>query len=123
MAKGRFEEADVVLAALEGVDVTDPYVITQSKEIQWAVSYERRNTVPWSTLLRGKTEPNGGTCTIHRLLLGMGTQAMQQFVSPDHNRSPFLSPIFGFIDVPHSNDLMVPSDKVHSLEDFILPSY
>ncbi|KAI0592988.1 general substrate transporter [Biscogniauxia sp. FL1348] len=79
IAKGRIEEADVILADLEGLDVADPYVVTQSKEIQWAVNYERENTVPWSMLLRGKTGPNGGTCTIRRLLLGMGTQAMQQF--------------------------------------------
>ncbi|KAI8633194.1 general substrate transporter [Xylariaceae sp. FL1651] len=79
IAKGRLEEADVILADLEGVDVADPFVITQSKEIQWAVNYERENTVPWSMLLRGKTGPNGGTCTVRRLLLGMGTQAMQQF--------------------------------------------
>ncbi|KAI5921327.1 general substrate transporter [Camillea tinctor] len=79
IAKGRIQEADVILADLEGLDVADPYVATQSKEIQWAVNYERENTVPWSMLLRGKTGPNGGTCTMRRLLLGMGTQAMQQF--------------------------------------------
>ncbi|KAI1340981.1 general substrate transporter [Xylariaceae sp. FL0016] len=79
IAKGRLEEADLIIADLEGTDVADPYVVTQSKEIQWAVNYERENTVPWSMLLRGKTGPKGGTCTIRRLLLGMGTQAMQQF--------------------------------------------
>ncbi|KAI1809452.1 general substrate transporter [Poronia punctata] len=79
IAKGRIEEADVVLAALEGVDVTDPYVRTQSNEIQWAVNYERKNTIPWSMLLRGKTGDMRGTCAMRRLLLGMGAQAMQQF--------------------------------------------
>ncbi|KAI1853722.1 hypothetical protein JX266_001706 [Neoarthrinium moseri] len=79
IAKGRIEEADVILADLEALDVDDPYIITQSKDIQWAVNFERENTVPWSKLLRGKTGPNGGTCTIRRLILGMGAQAMQQF--------------------------------------------
>ncbi|KAI0471854.1 general substrate transporter [Xylariaceae sp. FL0804] len=79
IARGRIAEAEIILADLEATDVTDPYVITESKEIQWAVNYERENTVPWSKLLRGKTGPKGGTCTIRRLLLGMGTQAMQQF--------------------------------------------
>ncbi|KAI0024435.1 general substrate transporter [Xylariomycetidae sp. FL0641] len=79
IAKGRVAEANGILADLEGMEVDHPYVITQSKEIQWAVNYERENTVPWSMLLRGKTGPKGGTCTIRRLLLGMGAQAMQQF--------------------------------------------
>ncbi|KAI1331975.1 general substrate transporter [Xylariaceae sp. FL0255] len=79
IAKGRVEEADLILADLESMDVTEPYIIMQSKEIQWAVNYERENTVPWSQLLRGKSGQAGGTCTIRRLLLGMGTQAMQQF--------------------------------------------
>ncbi|KAI0123036.1 general substrate transporter [Xylariales sp. AK1849] len=79
IAKGRVEEANIILADLESADVDDPHVIAESKEIQWAVNYERENTVPWSQLLRGKTGPNGGTSTIRRLILGMGAQAMQQF--------------------------------------------
>jgi hypothetical protein len=67
------------LADLEGLEVDDGYIITQSKDIQWAVNYERENTVPWSQLLRGKSGPSGGTSTVRRLILGMGTQAMQQF--------------------------------------------
>jgi hypothetical protein len=79
IAKNRVEEADIILADLEALDVDDPYIITQSKDIQWAVNFERENSVPWSMLLRGKTGPNGGTCTLRRLFLGMGAQAMQQF--------------------------------------------
>ncbi|KAI1075299.1 general substrate transporter [Whalleya microplaca] len=79
IGKGRIKEANAILADLEGMEVQDPYIVTQSKEIQWAVNFERENTVPWSMLLRGKTSSNSGTCTIRRLLLGMGTQAMQQF--------------------------------------------
>ena len=59
--------------------MNDAYVITQSKDIQWAVDVERKNSVPWKDLLRGRTGADD-TCTIRRLLLGMGTQAMQQFV-------------------------------------------
>ena len=81
IAEGRVEEAEVILADLEALDPTDSYVIAQSKDIQWAVNFERENTIPWSMLLRGKTPSNGGggTCTMRRLILGMGTQAMQQF--------------------------------------------
>ncbi|KAF4549817.1 Sugar (and other) transporter-like protein 18 [Elsinoe fawcettii] len=76
--KGRIDEAEQILADLESSDVYDPYIITQSKEIQFAVDYERENSVAWKDLLRGKTGEQGGTCTIRRIVLGMGTQAMQQ---------------------------------------------
>ncbi|KAK6075661.1 hexose transporter [Seiridium cupressi] len=79
IAKGRIEEADAILADLESLEPDDPYILAQSKDIQWAVNYEKENTVPWSKLLRGKTGPNGDTSTIRRLILGMGAQAMQQF--------------------------------------------
>ncbi|EOD46980.1 putative sugar transporter protein [Neofusicoccum parvum UCRNP2] len=74
----RIDEAEQILADLESLSVDDPYVITQSKDIQWAVNYERENAVRWRDLLRGRTGDQGGTCTIRRLVLGMGTQAMQQ---------------------------------------------
>jgi hypothetical protein len=78
MAKGRREEAEQVLAAVEGTDINDPYVITESKDIQWAVQYETENAVRWRDLLRGRSGGQGGTHTFRRLILGMGTQAMQQ---------------------------------------------
>ncbi|KAH8198780.1 hypothetical protein TruAng_007055 [Truncatella angustata] len=77
IAKGRIEEAEVILADLEALEADEPYIVTQSKDIQWAVNYEKENTIPWSKLLRGKTGPHGGTSTIRRLILGMGAQAMQ----------------------------------------------
>lgn len=95
IAKGRVQEAEIILADLEALDVDDPYIVTQSKDIQWAVNYERENNIPWSMLLRGKTGPNQGTSTIRRMILGMGTQAMQQFRSVpsslplSHNNSSF----------------------------------
>lgn len=78
MARGRIDEADKILADLEGLDVHDPFIITQSKDIQWAVQYEKDHAVRWRDLLRGKTGDQAGTHTIRRLLLGMGSQAMQQ---------------------------------------------
>ena len=78
IAKGRVDEAEHILADLEARDVDDPVIITDSKEIQWAVNYERENHISWRDLLRGRTGEQGGTCTLRRLLLGMGTQAMQQ---------------------------------------------
>lgn len=52
--------------------------MAQHKEIVYTVQYERENAVKWVDLLRGKTGNKGGTKTIRRLLLGAGTQAMQQ---------------------------------------------
>ena len=78
IAHGHFEEADRIIADLEGRDINDPYVVTESKEIHYAVTYERENGVSWADLLRGRTG-TGKTCTIRRLLLGAGAQAMQQF--------------------------------------------
>ena len=68
--------AEQILADLEAKDIYDPYVVTESKEIQWAVEYERENGVGWLDLLRGRSK--AGTCTIRRLILGGGAQAMQQ---------------------------------------------
>lgn len=78
IAKGKIDEAEQILADLEKTDVYDPYIIMQSKEIQYAVTYEREHAPKWSDLLRGRTGDEAGTCTIRRLILGMGAQAMQQ---------------------------------------------
>lgn len=72
------DEAFQILADLENKDMDDPFIITQHKEIVYAIQYERKTAVGWLDLLRGKTGPQGGTCTIRRLILGAGTQAMQQ---------------------------------------------
>jgi MFS family permease len=65
-------------SALESTTHDDPQIIAASNEIQYAVDYERKNSPSWSELLRGKTGKEGGTCTMRRLFLGMGAQAMQQ---------------------------------------------
>ncbi|KAH5267472.1 hypothetical protein HBI70_132360 [Parastagonospora nodorum] len=80
MMKGRVDEAEKILADLEGTDVTDPFIIAQSKDIQWAVQYEKDHAIRWRDLLRGRTGDQAGTHTIRRMLLGMGTQAMQQLI-------------------------------------------
>ena len=76
IAHGQVEEAEQIIADLEATTTDDAYVVTESKEIQWAVQYERENGVSWWDLLRGKS--GNGTSTIRRLLLGAGAQAMQQ---------------------------------------------
>ncbi|KAK5070136.1 hypothetical protein LTR64_001973 [Lithohypha guttulata] len=73
------DEAFSILADLESKDSNDPYVLQQHKEIVFTVQYERENAPRWLDLLRGKTGDKGGTCTIRRLVLGAGTQFMQQF--------------------------------------------
>lgn len=78
IAKNRIDEAEVILADLESTDVEDPYIITQSKEIQYTVEYEREHAIAWLDLLRGRTGGEAGTCTLRRFILGCGAQAMQQ---------------------------------------------
>ena len=72
------DEAFDILADLEGKEPNDPYILTQHKEIVYAVEYEKNNAIPWSKLLIGKTGSGGGTKTMRRIILGAGTQAMQQ---------------------------------------------
>ncbi len=78
IAHGHIDEAEQIIADLEAKDVLDAYVVTESKEIQYAVEFEREHGVSWWDLLRGRTG-SAGTCTIRRLILGAGAQAMQQF--------------------------------------------
>ncbi|CAL8578176.1 hypothetical protein XPA_003975 [Xanthoria parietina] len=77
IAHGRVEEAEKIIADLEATTIDDPWVVTESKEIQWAADFERENGMSWTDLVKGKTGA-GNTSTIRRLLLGAGTQAMQQ---------------------------------------------
>ena len=83
MAHGKEVEATQVLACLEAKEVDDAYVITQREEIVHSVRYEREHAVRWRDLfVSGKTNQNDsqhGTKPLRRLLLGAGTQFMQQF--------------------------------------------
>ncbi|KAJ4523683.1 hypothetical protein HRR93_000332 [Exophiala dermatitidis] len=72
------DEAFKILADLENRSENDPFILTQHKEIVYTVQYERENAVKWADLLRGRTGDKGGTKTMRRLILGAGTQAMQQ---------------------------------------------
>ncbi|KAI0485311.1 general substrate transporter [Xylariaceae sp. FL0804] len=76
IAHGRIDEATLILADLEDKTVEDPYVIAERQEIVFSVEYERKNAIRWRDLARGRTK--AGTKSVRRLLLGSGTQAMQQ---------------------------------------------
>jgi hypothetical protein len=71
------DEARQILAALEAKSEDDVYVLTQWREIDESVRFERVHAVRWRDLLRGKV--SGDTKTLRRLVLGAGTQLMQQF--------------------------------------------
>jgi hypothetical protein len=72
------DEAFKILADLENKPEDDPFIMAQHKEIVYTVQYEREHAVRWVDLLRGRTGDQAGTKTIRRLILGAGTQAMQQ---------------------------------------------
>ncbi|CAI7669283.1 unnamed protein product [Penicillium pancosmium] len=76
LAHGREEEAIEVLSCLESKPANDPFIVTQCREINFSVRYERENAVRWRDLLRKKANT---TKTLRRLVLGAGSQFMQQF--------------------------------------------
>lgn len=78
MAHGDVDKARQILADVEGRHVSDDAVTQDVIDIQAAINYEREHGVSWGDLLRGRTGDQGGTSTIRRLVLGMGTQIMQQ---------------------------------------------
>jgi hypothetical protein len=78
IAHGKVDEAEQIMADLEATHLDDPFIVTQSKEIQWTIEQEREHSVPFKDLLRGRTGTLSGNWTIRRLILGAGSQAMQQ---------------------------------------------
>ena len=78
IAHDRPDEAHAIIADLEDKDLDDPYIVTAHTEIVAAVKYEEQHAVSWANLLHGKTQDQGDTCVIRRLLLGASAQAMQQ---------------------------------------------
>ncbi|KAF2486754.1 general substrate transporter [Neohortaea acidophila] len=74
---GRYKEAEQILADVEGTEIEDPFVQTELNEIKFADEYEKEHAVRIRDLVRGKVAP-GDPCTLRRILLGMGAQAMQQ---------------------------------------------
>ncbi|KAL1989986.1 hypothetical protein VTN49DRAFT_7183 [Thermomyces lanuginosus] len=78
LAHGRTEEAEQVLSCLEDKPADDPYVVTLRKEMEYSIQYERDNAMSWREILLSRKK-EGDTKTLRRLLLGAGTQFMQQF--------------------------------------------
>lgn len=76
MYHGREDEALGVLACLQGKTMDDAFVITQQEEIRYSVKYEKEHQIRWRDLLRPQP---GATKPLRRLLLGAGTQFIQQF--------------------------------------------
>ncbi|KAK6071374.1 hypothetical protein SCUP234_09688 [Seiridium cupressi] len=72
IAHGREDEAIIILADLENREATDPAILAAKNEIAYSVRYERENAVRWRDLARGHSD--GGTKTVRRLLLGIGSQ-------------------------------------------------
>jgi len=77
LAHGFEKEGVDVLVALEGANATaeDKYIVTQRDEILEAVRIERETAPSWRDIVKGNT---GDTGMIKRLMLGAGTQWMQQ---------------------------------------------
>lgn len=65
-----------IISCLEAKDKNDPFVIAQRNEIEFTLRYERENGVRWRDLIKSKQHD---TKTLRRLLLGAGSQFMQQF--------------------------------------------
>ncbi|KAJ6112228.1 hypothetical protein N7523_008289 [Penicillium sp. IBT 18751x] len=76
LAHDREEEAVEVIACLEAKSLDDPFVIAQRNEIEFTIQYERENAMRWRDLFKSKS--TNDTKTLRRLLLGAGSQFMQQ---------------------------------------------
>lgn len=77
----RVDEAELILADIEGTDIIDPYVQTELSEIKFSIQYEREHSVRVRDLLLNKKQTDdalAGTSTLRRIFLGMGAQAIQQ---------------------------------------------
>ncbi|KAJ5511477.1 hypothetical protein N7453_003580 [Penicillium expansum] len=77
LAHGREEEEIEVLSCLEAKPTDDPVVVTLRNEIAFSIQYERQNAMRWRDLL--KKDKKNDTKTLRRVLLGVGSQFMQQF--------------------------------------------
>lgn len=65
------------MSALENKELQDPSIITDVHAIEYSVQYERDHAIPWRQVFFGASGQD--TKTRRRLLLGAGTQLMQQF--------------------------------------------
>lgn len=64
-----------MISCLEAKSINDPFVIAQRNEIEFTIQYERENAVRWRDILK---KNQNDTKTLRRLLLGAGSQFMQQ---------------------------------------------
>ncbi|QMW35812.1 hypothetical protein G4B84_011341 [Aspergillus flavus NRRL3357] len=79
MQKGYEKEAIEILSCIEDKRIDDPYVVAQKNEFEYTIYYERENAIRWrDILLRRKTDSTDSK-SLRRLILGAGTQFMQQF--------------------------------------------
>ena len=79
IAKDRVEEAEIILADIEGTEKEDPYVQTELGEIKFANQYEKEHAVRIRDLVRGRVSEND-PCTLRRILLGMGKTKSCSFI-------------------------------------------
>ncbi|KAH7211266.1 hypothetical protein BKA60DRAFT_598552 [Fusarium oxysporum] len=79
ISKGRIEEADVILADLQGGEHTilSPTVLAERNEIVRAYKLETENAMTWSQLIRGGSD-KGGSRALRRFVLGLSTQLIVQ---------------------------------------------
>ena len=63
MSKGRFKEAEQILADIEGTETEDPYVQTELSEIKFVADYEAANQTRLRDLIRGGKSKGEGMQT------------------------------------------------------------
>lgn len=72
----RGDEALEIVACLDAKPTNDPEVLAKRDEIRYGVQYEKEHALKWRELLKPQPE---ATKPLRRLLLGAGTQFIQQF--------------------------------------------
>ncbi|KDR72882.1 hypothetical protein GALMADRAFT_739330 [Galerina marginata CBS 339.88] len=102
LAHGYYEEGVSVLIALEGAhaSIKDEIIINERAKILEAVRIERETSPRWRDVLKGST---GDTGMVQRLVLGAGTQWMQQLSGI--NVTSYYLPLILQDSVGHSNSL------------------
>ncbi|RAQ54657.1 sugar transporter [Aspergillus flavus] len=79
MQKGYEKEAIEILSCFEDKPIDDPYVVAQKNEIEYTIYYERDNAIRWDDILLCRKTDSTDSKSLRRLILGAGTQFMQQF--------------------------------------------
>ena len=71
---GKREEGLVIIAQLDGMDVSSTRVQQEGAKIIESIELENKNQIQWRDMLRGRDENS----VFWRAFLGIGLQAMQQ---------------------------------------------